>query len=155
MAEYNAPATLTTGGGTITFNDATGDTGIHDAGNCTGLDQAPIRATIEDKPQAAGGIWQPFLSGPRRVVLAGEIVIRSAGDEAGYLGAVADWENALVAALVSTYAQDNATYAWTASNGDTYTITVRCELPAVFTGDVPGKRYQFGLVAINPTITVT
>lgn len=155
MAEYNAPATLDTDGGTITFNAATGDTGIHDAANCTGLDQAPVRVTVADKPQTAGGMWQPFLAGPRRVVLAGEIVIRSAGDNDGYLGAVADWEAALVAALESTYDQDDATYAWQASNGDTYTITVRCELPAVFTGDVPGKRYQFGLVAINPTITVT
>lgn len=154
MAEYNAPATLSSAGGTVTFNDSTGDTGLHDADNCNGLDMPTIRATVDNKPQAPGGIWQPFLLGPRRVVLAGEIIIRSAGDEAGYLAAIAEWEEDLRAALEGTLDDDDATYSWTPRDGDPRTITVRCEVPLVVTGKIV-KRYQFGLVAIDPTISVS
>lgn len=152
MAEYNAPATLASGAYTVTFNDGTGDTGIHDPTTCTGLDQAPVRPTVEDAPQTDGGIWQPFKKGPRRIVLAGNAVIRSAGDEAGYLAAIATWEAALIQLLENTYTDDSASYTWTPSDGIERTIYIRCEVPAVFAGAAGLKRYSFGLVAIDPAI---
>jgi hypothetical protein len=115
---------------------------------------AGIRSTVEDAPQTGGGIWQPFLSGPRRMVFAGEIVIRSAGDETGYFAAIATWEAALAAALEATFDDDSATYSWTPADGDLRSVTVRCDVPLVITGNMV-KRYVFGLVAVDPTITVT
>lgn len=153
---YNDPGTLTTPAGNVTFNDASGTTGWHDANSCTGLGMAPVRPVVENRPQAPGGIWQPFLAGPRRIVLAGTLLIdETLTVEADRFAEIVTWEAALTAALESTLDADTATYSWV-SGGDTYTTApVRCELAFDPAGNSGVRRYTFGLVAIDPTITVS
>jgi hypothetical protein len=150
MATYSSSATLTTGGGTITLNAGTGDTYWNDPTQCAGLDMAPIRSTVDDKPQTDGGIVHPMFFGARHITLGGDLVVRSSGTEAGYLAARAALEQNLIAALTSIMNADG-TYSWD-DGGTTRTVTVRCDQQAVIAGTWL-KSYVFGLVAANPTIS--
>lgn len=150
MATYGSAATLTTPWGTITFNASSGDTYKNDPSSCSGLDMAPVRSSIDDKPQTSGGIVHPAFLGARHVTLGGQLIIRSSSTEAGYLTARATLEQNLIAALTSIL-NTTGTYAWN-EGGTTRTITVTCNLEALFSGAWL-KTYVFGLVAGDPTIS--
>lgn len=142
--EYNAPCTLTVPGPVvITFNAATGDTYQLDPSKCSGLDQAPIRAPVDNKPGADGGIVFDFLKGPRRVTLGGEFLNRT-----GTASARNTLELALIAALDLILAADG-TLAITQSGQSAKSLTVRCEVPHSGSGGFQ-KQFLFGLVAANP-----
>lgn len=150
MAEWNAPATLTTPGGTVTFNAATGDTYLHDPGSCQGLDMAEVRAPIDNAPQTDGGLVHNFFLGPRHVTLGGELLVRTGTTEASTATARNVLEAALTAACLSIIRADG-TYSWTPTGGALHTITVRCDIPVNYPGGFL-KTYLFGLVAADPTI---
>jgi hypothetical protein len=141
MSEFFAPATLTTPGGTLTFNPSSGD-GYY-VSNITGLDQAPIRAPIDDKPQTDGGIVHDFFKGPRHITIEGLVVASSAS-------ARNTSTDSLVTALDSILRADG-TWTWTPSGQSLKTLTVRCDVPVSFPGAFL-KRFIFGLVAANPVI---
>ena len=140
---YSAPATL----GSITFNAASGDTYLLDPNSCAGLDQAPIRAPVDDKPQASGGLVFPFLHGPRRITLGGWVQ-----NVTGTASNRQDMEEALITALDAIIAADG-TFTITPAGDSAKSLTVRCEIPVIFTGVSPGgfvKTFLFGLIAANP-----
>lgn len=149
MATYGSSATLTTPWGTITFNASSGDTYANDPQTCSGLDMAPVRSTVDDKPQTDGGIVHDAFLGARHVTLGGTLVVRSSATEAGTISARYTLEANLTAALKSIL-RANGTYAWT-DGGATRTITVRCDQAATYSGGFV-KTYIFGLVAADPAI---
>lgn len=147
MAEYNAPATLVTPGGTIAFNPTSPPGYINDASLCSGLDMVPLRVMVDDKPSTDGGIVHTGYLGPRRVILGGQLWALTITDRQAL-------EDNLVAALESIMAADG-TYQWvvtTESTSYTRSVTVRCEIALNTSGGFQ-KGYTFGLVAADPTIT--
>lgn len=143
--EYNALATLTTPAVTLFFNSATKPTYFHDPAGCSGLDMAPVRATIQDAPTADGGIVHKAWLGPRHIALAGSFIFDT-------LDARKTLEDNLILALESIVRADG-TYAY-AIGTQTRTLTVRCDVPLATSGYLQ-KRYLFGLVAAIPTPTIT
>lgn len=149
MAEYSAPASLVTPGGTIVFNAATPPTFLHDPSVCSGLDGAPARATIEDKPVSNGGIWHRFFKASREPTFGGLIRVDSIAD-------LHTLEANLLAACESIFGDPavTGTYEWTPSGMTLHSITVRCDILPTYSGPAYNKQYSFGLVAIDPTITI-
>jgi hypothetical protein len=149
MAEYNAPSSLITPGGTIVFNGDTPPSYLHDPSVCSGLDGAPARATTEDAPVADGGIWHRFFKGAREVTLGGLLRVDSPDDTAAL-------EAALLAACESIFADPaiTGTYQWTPSGLTLHSITVRCDVLPTYSGPAYNKQYTLGLVAKDPTIAI-
>ena len=145
MAEYSSPMTLTTPAGTITFTGAAGDRYYVDPEGCSGLDMAPVRIVIDEKPQTDGGIVHPSKKGARHVVIAGLLL----SDTVAGRNAL---EAALTAALESLDDADG-TLAWTPTGGTLHSLAVRCDVPASYPGPNQ-KRFIFGLVAAVPTISI-
>jgi hypothetical protein len=145
VSEINAPASLSTPGGTISFN-ATGSATYYFFTALSGLDQAPLRVTIDPKPQAAGAILHPFLRDARHATFEGLVV----ADSTSTRNTMCD---ALVAALESIE-QADGTYSWTPTGQSTKTLTVRCDIPVSFpeSRGPAVKTFMFGLVAANPVI---
>lgn len=134
--------TLTTASHTITFNQATGDTYLNDPAQCAGLDGAPIRSTVDQKPQTSGGILHPSFYDARHITIAGTLLNRT-----GTVAARQTLEDNLIVALNDCLNAD-ATLSWTGP----HSITVRYEIAVAYNGGFQ-KSYVFGLVAANPTIS--
>lgn len=140
----------------LTFNDTSGDTYI--TTDIQGLDGAPIRSEVDDKPQTDGGIMFPAFLGPRHVTFEGFIGIRSqefGTNKAAYIAVMDYMEEAMIDALESirptTYPVSGAgTLYWTG-----HSLTVYHDSPVLFRGDQFAKRFVFGLVAPDPTISDT
>lgn len=150
MAEYNASdAQLVTPWGAIAFNDGSVPGYLHDPEVCAGLDGAPARATVEDKPVTDGGIWHRHFKGAREVTLGGWLRIESVDD-------VAALEQDLLDACDSIFSDPTVTgtYSWTPSGGTEHSITVRCDILPTFSGPAHAKKYTLGLVAIDPAISI-
>jgi|SRR5579862_466926 len=149
MAEYNAPASLITPGGTITFNGDTPPAYLHDQSVCAGLDGAPARTTVDPKSVTDGGIWHRSFKAAREVTIGGVFVIDAVTD-------AVTLEDNLLAACDSIFGDPGVTgtYQWMPSDGSTRSITVRCDILPTFSGPAYQKKYTFGLVAIDPTVTV-
>jgi len=149
MAQYDSPASLVTPGGTIVFNAAAAPTYLHDPGVCSGLDGAPARATVEDKPVTDGGIWHRFFKAAREVTLGGLLRVDSITD-------LETLEADLLAACESIFSDPavTGTYEWTPTGSTLHSITVRCDVLPTYSGAAYNKQYTFGLVAIDPTITI-
>ena len=115
-----------------------------------GIDQAPIRAPIDDAPQTDGGIVHQFYYGPRHLTVEGFVLPLGYDDSnKATLWAAMD---SLVAAL-DAILRDDGTFAWTPPGQSAHSLTVRCDVPAKFSGSFR-KTFIFGLVAADPTITV-
>jgi hypothetical protein len=143
--QWNDPTlTLITPAGSILFNQDTGDTYINDPTQCSGLDQAPIRSNVDQRPQTHGGIIHPSFYDARHITRV--LVARSGATETGQVATRQTLEDDLIAALDSILNTDG-TLAWSSRS-----LTVRCDIPANYTGAYL-KNYQFGLVAANPAIT--
>lgn len=80
-------------------NAATGDCLRLDPDACTGGEMASLRPVVEDAPGADGSLNFPALTGAWIITLSGFLLIRSAGDEAGYFAAIDTLEASVVAAL--------------------------------------------------------
>lgn len=74
MASFSDITTLVTGGGTITFNAATGNTFLLDPSRCSGLGMAQIRAPIDNKGQTSGYILHDFFEEGTHMILSGVLV---------------------------------------------------------------------------------
>jgi hypothetical protein len=145
MAQHNAVYTLTTPGGTITFNSGTDKYWINEI---DGLDGAPIRATIDNRPQSDGGLVHLFFLGPRHVTITGTLIIDSQATETGYVTQRNTMEVNLLTALNSILRADG-TLAWTPTGGSGKTLIVRNDAPLQINGQWL-KTFVFGLVAANP-----
>jgi hypothetical protein len=149
MSEINAPATLTTPAGTVSFNPASPTSNYYFLTNVDGLDQAPVRATVDDKPQADGGILYTSLRGARHITIEGLVVSASGVSNRGTMC------DALLAALDSIVDADGS-WAWTPSGQTEHALTVRGDVAVKYSGGGGGgpKSFIFGLVAADPTITI-
>jgi hypothetical protein len=143
MAEYSATFTLTTPGPDITFNDGSGDDYFLDPQQCDGLDMAPVRSTVDDRPQTAGGIVHDAFLGARIVILAG-VILNTTGTAANRNTMEDNLRSALEAILTA-----DGTLAWTPSGASARSLTVRCLIPLKTTGAWQ-KSFQFALVAADP-----
>ncbi len=146
--EWNAPMTLATPGGTLTFNQATGDTYINDPGGCSGLDGVPLRVTLDDAPQTDGGLKHKTFRSARHILMTGTLLT---GSGSSTFVARNTLEATMTVAIDSLLNADG-TLAWTVQGGAPHSITVRTEMSAVYSGGLV-KSYAFGLYAANPTIT--
>lgn len=146
MAEHSLVYTLATPGGTVQTN--TGSAHLR-LGGVQGLDGAPIRAPIDNRPQTHGGLVHRFLLGPRHMTFNGQVYVSGAASEAAYLsarnGVIDAWETALLSILGS-----DGTLSWTPSGGSLKHLYVRHDQPLETTGSWL-KELVFGLVAASPT----
>lgn len=145
MAQANATYTLTTPGGTITLN-GTGDRYFIDS--VEGLDGAPIRAPIDNRPLTDGGLVHDFFLGPRLITFEGTIIIDSQTTESGYLSQRNTMEANLLTALNSIL-RANGTLAWTPQGQSARSLTVRNNVELRVAGKWL-KTFIFGLVAADP-----
>lgn len=88
-------STITAIGGFTDLTDSSTDYLRLIADRCTGGDDAPMRTTVEDAPGQDGVLIFPPLDTAQVITLAGDLIINSASDEAGYITA----EDTLLAAL--------------------------------------------------------
>jgi hypothetical protein len=115
-----------------------------------GIGQAPIRAPIDDAPQADGGLVHQFFYGPRHLTVEG-LVLPFAYD-ASHAATLWSTMDALQAALGAILRADGE-FSWTPPGQTAHSLTVRCDVPVSFSGSFQ-KTFIFGLVAANPTVTV-
>lgn len=89
-----------------------------------------------------------FLRDARHITIEGVVI----GTSASNRNTMCD---ALVTAL-EAIEQADGTYTWTSDGADN-SLTVRSEVPVVFSGSEGPllKRFSFGLIAADPEITVT
>lgn len=156
MPDLGATYTLSTPGGTISFNngllkDGTDKYWIQ---NIQGLDGAPLRTPQDNVPYGDGGIVHNFWKGPRHVVMEGVLVTESAGwPSHGELCRIVqnEMEDDLITALESIIRADG-TLAWTPAGQSARSLTVRNDVPCEFTAieNFVLKQFTFGLVAADP-----
>jgi hypothetical protein len=146
LAEFSLVYTLATPGGTITFNSGSDQYVI---ARLTGLDGAPIRAPMNNRPQAHGGLVHRFLLGPRHLTIEGLFHVTSSATESGYKAARRTMDVNLNNALNSILAADG-TLTWTPSGGSALNLYVRHDQP-LQVGGAWVKTFVFGLVAADPT----
>lgn len=119
--------------------------------NITGLDGAPIRAPVDNRPQTDGGLVHPFFKGPRRITFEGALMIRSTKIQDEIRIIRNDMEALLIAALEDIKDADG-TLSWTVQltgGPDARSLAVRNEIPVEFSG-IELKTFTFGLIAADP-----
>jgi hypothetical protein len=153
MADLIVAYTLSTGAGTIVFNNGNLKDGTDKywIQTINGLDGPVIRAPVDNRPMLDGGIVHDFWKGPRHPVFNGVILIESVSLD-GCQGVRDDMEDDLRDALDSILRADG-TLSWTPTNGGgTRSLTVRYEVPVDFQPieDYALDSFTFGLIAADP-----
>jgi hypothetical protein len=146
--------------GSLTVNPSSGDglTTDFEEGQILGLDGAPVRKQIDPQGQSDGGIVHPAFFGARIIQFQGKVLITSVPEGAPaltYAAAVNVVEAAAVAALEAQL-NSAATLAWTPTGGSGKSISCTYGTPGgeiQFSGNMVDRKFQFTLVAANPTIT--
>jgi hypothetical protein len=155
MADISALYTLVTPAGNILFNNGTLAHGSTDdlywLSDINGLDGAPLRAQIDNAPQAQGGIVHTIWRGARHVDMQGDIFIQSKPLGGACLPARNAMEEALREALESIQ-QIDGTLSWTPSGLTARSLTVRNDVPLDFSpaNNYATMAFTFGLVAADP-----
>jgi hypothetical protein len=135
VASFSDITTLVTGGGTITFNQATGNTYWIDPTKSSGLGMGQIRAPIDNKGQTSGYILHTFFEEGTHLILAGVLV---ADTTANRNTQMVNLKAALRSILTTT---------GTLNFGAGDTAAVKCDIGCDFpqwSGNVKG--FVFGLV---------
>ena len=155
MADITVQYTLTTPGPYIVYNaGCPGDgTNIYYITNIQGLDGAPIRAPIDNAPQADGGLIHTFWKGPRHIIIDGMFLIQSTHVMNSIRLQRNTMESNLTAALDSMY-QVSGTLAWTPAGGGAHSITVYNDVPVVYdyADNFLSKTFAFGLVSASSSL---
>jgi hypothetical protein len=144
-------ATLDYGTGSVDFHGSGG--GVASGLILTALDgigQAPIRAPIDDAPQADGGLVHQFFYGPRHLTVEGFVLPVSY--DTSHAATIWSTMDTLQAALGAILRADGE-FSWTPPGQTAHSLTVRCDVPVSFSGSFQ-KTFIFGLVAADPTVTV-
>ena len=127
MADLATTYTLTTPGGTITFNNGDlGDgTDKYWIQNIEGLDGPIVRAPVDDVPFGDGTIIHTFWKSGRRPIFDGVLIIETVLPwGSGCQEALNDMEDALRVALTSIISADG-TLGWQPAGLSARTLTVR------------------------------
>ena len=152
MAEYGAPRTLTTGGGTISFN--TREPQEYFIKSIDGEDGTPVRAPFDNKPHADGGIPHDFWDEPRHITVKGVMTLDGSQTMVQQITARNGMEDALIAACKAIRRVANAgTWSRDRTGVSAQSLTVQCDMQPIFTDENDGKNFTFGLVAANPDWT--
>ena len=150
MADLSCTYTLTTGGGTVTFNSGTLGDGTDKfwLTNVQGLDGPVIRPPIDLVPFGDGGIIHTFRKGPRRVVMDGMLLIESSRSQSLCQELREDLAAALAAALDSII-QTSGTLAWTPAGQTALSLTVFNEVgySITYSDNYAVANFNFGLVS--------
>lgn len=152
MADYGVLYTLTTGGGTVIFNN--GDLRTLDdlywIQNIRGLDSPSLRTPVDDAPQAHGAIIHNFWKGARHVGFEGELFVQSVPQSA--CQSVLNTMEAALRAALESILQVDGTLAWTPTGGSGESLNVRYEVPLEITpnNDYATRTFTFGLIAGSP-----
>lgn len=154
MADLSTIYTLTTGGGTIIFNN--GDLRTLDdlywIQNIRGLDSPALRTPVDDAPQAHGAIIHNFWKGARHVGFEGELFVQSVPLGSGECQQILNgMESALMDALESIL-QVDGTLSWTPAGGGASSLNVRYEVPLEINpnNEYATRSFTFGLIAGSP-----
>ena len=149
MADVGVQYVLTTGGGTVYFNDDSADQ-IYIT-EVDGLGGAPIRAPIDEVPFGDGGIVHDFWKGPRHIIVDGVFLITSTRKQDSIVAIRNTFEEDLRAALESIL-QADGTFAWSPQGQGARSLTVRHDVQLDFGHDqnYQLETFHFGLVAGNP-----
>ena len=142
---YSLIDTLVTSGGTVSFNDETGNTLTVVPGRSTGLGMPKVRPAIYPKGQTDGFILGEFHLEGLHLVLAGEILIRSVVTP---MSAVVTAREALIANAIAacTAIAGAATGSLNFVGG--YSLPVKCDVAFEPLGAFQ-KDYVFGLVSAS------
>ena len=148
------PFTLTTPASTIEFNDQPfpGITDMYFLTATSGLDDAPIRAPADDRPQADGGIPHKFWQSAFHITLEGEYLIQSTRVDEEIQAARNLMHYTLRVALKSML-RTPGSLAWTPGGvGVTFSLEVLYEQPLSSDG-IEQKTFSFGLYAAESEYT--
>lgn len=137
MPGYSDITTLVTGGGTITFNAATGNTYLVDPGRCSGIiGTGEIRNPVDDKGQTSGFLLHDFFEKGARGVIGGVIVADTVANRNTMQETL---KTALRSILTTT-----GTLNFSGGSSLAVQFELGCDFP-VWSAHVKG--FQFGLVA--------
>jgi hypothetical protein len=150
MADLACEYTLTTGGGTVTFNDGVLGDGTDKfwLSSIQGLDGPVIRPPVDLVPFGNGGIVHTFRKGPRRPVFDGILLIESSTAQS----ACQELRNDLVAALeaaLNSILTTAGTLAWTPAGQSALSLAVFYEigLSVTYSDNYAVANFSFGLVS--------
>lgn len=118
--------------------------------NVQGLDGAPIRAPIDNKPQDYGGIIHTFFTGPRMITFEGVILVQSV-PFGGDCRAIRNLMEFNLRNVLGNIIQQDGTLTWTATGGIEWTLDVRHNVPIEFSPaeNYAIKAFTFGLVCAD------
>jgi hypothetical protein len=150
VADVSTTYTLTTGGGTIVFNNGVlGDgTDKYWLTAIQGLDGPVIRAPVDLVPFGDGGLVHTFRKGPRRVVFDGMLLIESSTSQSACMtlrnALVADLEVALDSMLTV-----EGTLDWTPAGQVALSLDMYYEigLSITYSDNYAVANFNFGLVS--------
>jgi len=158
VADVSAAYTLTTSGGTITFNNGTLGDGSDKfwLTSVQGLDGPVIRAPVDLVPFGDGGIVHTFRKGPRRPVFDGMLLIESSTSQALCQTLREDLAAALAAALDSIITAAG-TLTWTPAGQMGMSIAVFNEVgySITYSDNYALANFNFGLVSEDADPTAT
>lgn len=127
--------------GTFTAFDDGSDDYLHlDPTACTGGEDAPLRTTVEDAPGLDGVLVMPPFDGAQIITLAGDLIITSATDDAGYFTAM----DTLAAAIKSALDAMKAAPDDLVHSGGTLKVWKYAAIDTSYQGAL--KRVTFGVV---------
>ena len=153
--DIHVPYTLTTPGGTITFNNGSlGDgTDKYWIQAINGLDQPQIRAPIDPVPFGNGSIIHTFWLHGFSFVIDGFLLIESSYSQGDCEELRNALEDDLRDALASIVAADGP-LAWTPTGESAQSLTVRQNVAVSFpySSDFRVKSFNFGLVSEASTL---
>jgi len=142
---YGLIDTLVSGGGTISFNDPTGDSWLVDPSRSTGLEMRKVRTSIYNRAQTNGYYYGAFRLEGRHLLLGGTIRVESASTEAAVL-AVREAMIAAAIAVLEPIAQGTTTGTLNFVGGSS--LTVKCDVGLVPSGAWL-KQFVLGLVSTD------
>ena len=150
VADLSCEYTLTTGGGTVTFNDGVLGDGADKywLSSINGLDGPVIRAPVDLVPFGDGGIVHTFRKGPRRPVFDGMLLIESSRSQSVCQAR----RNTLVAALetaLNSILTTTGTLTWTPDGQAARSLAVFYEvgLSVSYSDNYAVANFSFGLVS--------
>ncbi len=141
---YGLIDTLVSSGGTISFNDATGDTWALDPARCSGLAMRKVRSSIYNRAQIDGYYFGNFYLEGRHLLLAGTILV----DDTTEAAALATRESMIASAIavLEPIATGSTGSTGTLNFVGGSTLTVKCDVALDPTGAWL-KSFVFGLVS--------
>lgn len=139
--------------GTIFFNN--GDLHTLDdvfwIQDLNGMDGAPIRAPVDNRPQIHGGIIHPFFFGPRQITVQGVILVQSV-PLGGDCRAIRNQMEYDLKIVLGNMLDQDGILTWTPTGQPAHQLVVRHNIPVEFSPaeNYAIKAFTFGLIAGEP-----